>query len=71
MTPCRSLAATLLAATLLVQPLAAAEPASCKKVRMPDIGWTDIQLSALWSLIYGVVTIALAYWWFRRKDILS
>ena len=37
----------------------------------PDIGWTDIQLSALWSLIYGVVTIALAYWWFRRKDILS
>ncbi|AKT52676.1 ABC transporter permease [Arsenicicoccus sp. oral taxon 190] len=37
----------------------------------PDIGWTDIQLSTLWSLIYGVVTIAAAYWWFRRKDILS
>ncbi|MDO5711464.1 MAG: ABC transporter permease [Micrococcales bacterium] len=37
----------------------------------PDIAWTNIQLSALWSLIYGVITIAVAYWWFRRKDILS
>ncbi|MTB73115.1 ABC transporter permease subunit [Arsenicicoccus sp. MKL-02] len=37
----------------------------------PDIAWTDIQLSALWSLIYGVATVAAAYWWFRRKDILS
>ncbi len=37
----------------------------------PDIEWTDIQLGALWSLLYAVVTIAAAYWWFRRKDILS
>ena len=37
----------------------------------PDIDWTPIQLATLWSLIYGVITIAAAYWWFRRKDILS
>lgn len=37
----------------------------------PDIDWTPIQLGTLWSLIYGVITIAAAYWWFRRKDILS
>lgn len=37
----------------------------------PDIDWTVIQLGCLWSLIYGVVTIAIAYWWFRRKDILG
>lgn len=37
----------------------------------PDIAWTEIQRGALWSLIYFVVTVAVAYWWFRRKDVLS
>ncbi len=37
----------------------------------PDIGWQDLQRGALWSLLYAVVTVAAAYWVFRRKDILS
>lgn len=37
----------------------------------PDIAWTDIQRGALWALIYFVVTAAVAFWWFRRKDVLS
>ena len=37
----------------------------------PDVAWTDIHRGALWSLIYFVLTVALAFWWFRRKDVLS
>ena len=31
----------------------------------------DIHRGALWSLIYFVLTVAIAFWWFRRKDVLS
>ncbi len=37
----------------------------------PEIGWQDLQRGALWSLLYAAITIAAAYWVFRRKDILS
>lgn len=37
----------------------------------PDIAWTDINRGALWALIYFVLTVAIAFWWFRRKDVLS
>lgn len=37
----------------------------------PDMTWTDLQLGVLWSLVYFVATVATAYWWFRRKDVLS
>lgn len=37
----------------------------------PDIAWADLQRGALWSLVYFVATVAVAYWWFRRKDVLS
>ena len=37
----------------------------------PDVAWTDIHRGALWSLIYFVLTVAIAFWWFRRKDVLS
>ncbi|WP_226345484.1 ABC transporter permease [Agilicoccus flavus] len=37
----------------------------------PDIAWTDLQRGALWSLVYFVASVAGAYWWFRRKDVLS
>ncbi|WP_068429365.1 ABC transporter permease [Piscicoccus intestinalis] len=37
----------------------------------PDVAWTDIHRGALWSLIYFVLSVAIAFWWFRRKDVLS
>ena len=37
----------------------------------PDIAWTDITRGLLWSLLYFVATVAVAYWVFRRKDVLS
>ncbi len=37
----------------------------------PEIGWTDLQRGAAWSLLYTVLTLAAAYWVFARKDVLS
>lgn len=37
----------------------------------PDVAWPDITRGVLWSLLYFVVTVAAAYWVFRRKDVLS
>lgn len=37
----------------------------------PDVAWTDINRGLLWSLLYFVGTVAVAYWIFRRKDVLS
>lgn len=37
----------------------------------PEIGWTDLQRGAAWSLLYAVLCLGAAYWVFRRKDVLS
>ncbi len=37
----------------------------------PQIGWSELQRGALWSLIYAVVTVTAAFVVFRRRDILS
>lgn len=47
-----------LIATLLSSPLLAAEPESCKNVRMSDPGWTDITAT---NAVAGVLLDALGY----------
>jgi ABC-2 type transport system permease protein len=37
----------------------------------PQIDWTGMRHGTLWSLLYTVVLVGLAYRHFRRKDILS
>lgn len=37
----------------------------------PSPDWTEIQRGVLWSLIYTLLTVGAAYWWFGRKDVLS
>jgi ABC-2 type transport system permease protein len=37
----------------------------------PQVDWTGMRHGVLWSLLYTVVLVGLAYRHFRRKDILS
>jgi len=37
----------------------------------PAVDWMAMRHGVLWSLLYTLVTLALAVWWFRRKDVLS
>lgn len=36
-----------------------------------EIAWRDLQRGALWAVLYFVLTVAVAYLVFRRKDVLS
>jgi ABC-2 type transport system permease protein len=37
----------------------------------PVISWDRMAQGALWSLTYSVPLLALAWWWFDRKDVVS
>lgn len=37
----------------------------------PDVVWDDLVQGTLWSVLYTLVLVSLAFWMFRRKDVLS
>ncbi len=37
----------------------------------PVVVWDDLVQGTLWSVLYTLVFVALAFWMFRRKDVLS
>ena len=37
----------------------------------PEVVWDDLVQGTLWSVLYTLVFVALAFWLFRRKDVLS
>ena len=37
----------------------------------PEVGWDDLVQGTLWSVLYTLVFVGLAFWMFRRKDVLS
>ena len=37
----------------------------------PQVDWTAMRHGVLWSTLYAVLFVALAYLGFRRKDVLS
>lgn len=36
-----------------------------------DIDWTNMRHGVLWSLLWGLALVALGYWRFSRRDVLS
>ncbi len=37
----------------------------------PEVVWDDLVQGTLWSVLYTLVLVGLAFWMFRRKDVLS
>ena len=37
----------------------------------PEVVWDDLVQGTLWSVLYTLVFVGLAFWMFRRKDVLS